>query len=50
MITIKYKNCWIHDNFTSGVITVQDAEYNIYKGFKSFRAAQLFITKTLSEV
>ena len=46
MITIKYNGGYIHDNFTSGIITVQVSEYAMPIKCKSFRAAQLYITKT----
>ena len=44
MITYKYKGLYIHDNFTTGNIQVQDLDFNIYK-VKSFHAAKLLITK-----
>lgn len=49
MNTIYYKGAWIHENFTDNTFCVQipikgDTLYYT-KEVKSYRAAQLFITK-----
>jgi hypothetical protein len=48
MFTFKYKGAYIHDNFTTGTVTVQifDGKNSFYtKEVKSVHAAKLFITK-----
>lgn len=46
MLTFKYKTWFIHDNFTSGRVTVQDLDFNITT-VKSVHAAKIFITRSL---
>ena len=50
MITIFYNGAWIHENFTTNVVTVQlpiKDDHKLYytKQVKSVHAAKLFITK-----
>jgi hypothetical protein len=44
MGTWKYKCCWIHDNFTTGEVTVQLPDWSLIK-VKSVHAAKCRITR-----
>jgi hypothetical protein len=46
MISYSYKTWFIHVNITSGVVTVQDDNFNIYH-VKSTHAAKCLITRRL---
>lgn len=50
MVTYKYKDGYIHVNFTLGITRVQVDRFAYTIEVKSYRAAQLMITKHYSKV
>lgn len=53
MYTFKYKNAYIHDNFTENRVTVQifDGKSSFFtKEVKNVRAAKIFITKWMNSL
>lgn len=46
MFTTSYKGLYIHGYFDKDICIVNDDHGQVFKQVKSFRAAQLFITKT----